>query len=163
MPVYCKSHPNLSTTLSIYFICFVHKKAAYCSISVVWIRSAVLCFLESVPVQVWEDPLEYGIALSKILACGSSQALAFSPSLTDFASQCSLVLWLSFFVTHVPLHGKMLTADQSSLIYCATFRVRCHILEGETCCLNIVFYNVILLLVSEPVSSSFYILKYSHY
>ena len=69
MPVYCKSHPNLSSTLYISFTCFVHKKAAYWSISIVWRRSVALCFLESIPVQVWEDPLEYEISLSKVLAC----------------------------------------------------------------------------------------------
>lgn len=58
MPVHCKSHLNHFSTLCISFTCFVHKKAGYCSISLVWIHSVVFCFIESILVQVWEDPLE---------------------------------------------------------------------------------------------------------
>lgn len=150
MSVYCKSHTNLSSTLQNSLTGFVCKKVPtvvyllsgstvlHCvflnlyqcrcgrilrNIRLLWVR-----FLHAEGVRLWSSSIPWLIFLCNVLWRYDC---------------CSLPL-------HEPLCEKRLTADYSSLIYCAAFRVRCGILEGETCCLNTVFYNVILLLVSEP-------------
>lgn len=80
--------------LHVPFTSFVHKKATYYSICIFWIYSVALAFLESMSVQMWEDPSEYEITLSKILACSGGLSgfhpFLYSSSITMFTDCHSL-------------------------------------------------------------------------